>query len=172
MQEHKEIPWIYQYYHLIDSSSLFCCFNRENQIPFLSKQFWIIHPKLDDAIISVVYLKEAVSIKLLIVNTITLFPDTARYRLLQTASHLPLFLANFTPSFRPHVWVHRPWRQGQQTLQHATVAFGAYGVEQSLVSFLTITGYSDIDCINLCSHKYGRMLLESIVGIFHLSQTT
>jgi len=35
--------------------------------------------------------------------------------------------------------------------------------EQSQITFVTRTEYSDNDYIILCSHKYGRMLLESIV---------
>jgi len=60
-------------------------------------------------------------------------------------------------------WAHRPGLQGQQTLQHINAACGAYGGEQSQITFLTRTGYLDNDYIILCSHKYGLMLLESIV---------
>ena len=74
-----------------------------NPLSFLHRVFWIIHAKLDDAITSVVSLIDAVSIKLHIFTTITMFPNTARYRLLWTTSHLPFLLAKVTLSFLSHV---------------------------------------------------------------------
>jgi len=38
VQEPTNIPWIYQFCHLIASSSLFCCFSNVNQPSFLSTQ--------------------------------------------------------------------------------------------------------------------------------------
>ena len=38
LQESKEKLWIYRYWKLIASNSLFCCFNKVNQTPFLSTQ--------------------------------------------------------------------------------------------------------------------------------------
>ena len=81
------------------------------------------------SVTSVVSLRDVASIKRYIATVIELFKDTARYRLPWSSSHLLLVLANLTPSFFPHVWVHRPELQGQQTLQHVTAACGAYGVE-------------------------------------------
>jgi len=56
-----------------------------------------------------------------------------------------------------------PGLLGQQTIQHINAACGAYGAEQSEITFLTRTGYSENYYIIFCSHKYGGMLLESIV---------